>query len=203
MPILKPHSALRSVTALGVACGLAATVAACSSIAATSARTATAQSSASAVASSSAPQSSAAPSASAPVAATSAPASTTANCASSPAAGTSAGGSITVCPDAAPVGAAVHVTIAGCAPTSSDQPAAALFFLGPDSWLGTDGGGNNVNFAPQTGYRATATFTIPATNTGGNENGPYPTLTTKPGHGYEFATDPAGECSVHFTVLSS
>ena len=66
-----------------------------------------------------------------------------------------------------------------------------------------NGGGVNIKFAPQTGHEATATFTVPATYTGGNENGPYPTLTTKPGSGYEFVTDPAGECGVHFTVLSS
>ncbi len=97
------------------------------------------------------------------------------------------------------------MTIAGCAPTDPglpDQPAAALFFLGPESWLGTNGGGGaTVNFWPQTGHQATATSTIPATYTGGNENGPYPTPTTKPGSGYEFVTDPAGECTVHFTVL--
>ena len=82
------------------------------------------------------------------------------------------------------------------------MPAAGLFFLGPNSWLGTNGGGGaNVKFAPTTGHQATATFTIPATYTGGNENGPYPTLTTKPGSGYEFVTDPAGDCNVHFTVL--
>ncbi len=100
----------------------------------------------------------------------------------------------------------VQVTIAGCAPTGPglpDVPAAALFFLGPGSWLGTDGGGGApVNFAPQTGDKATATFTIPATYTGGNENGPpYPTLATEPGSEYVFVTDPAGECNVHFTVL--
>jgi hypothetical protein len=104
-----------------------------------------------------------------------------ARCASShvaPVAGGSDGGSITVCPDAAPAGAVVHVTIAGCAPTGPglpDLPAAGLFFLGPDSWLGTNGaGGAYVRFAPQTGHLATATFTIPATYTGGNQNGPYP-----------------------------
>ena len=140
--------------------------------------------------------------------ATSAPVSTTAGCASSPVApggGGQAGGSITVCPDAAPVGGVVHVTIVGCAPTGSGQPdlpAAGLFFLGPNSWLGTNGGGGAaVHFAPTTGHQATATFTIPATYTGGNENGPYPTLATKPGNGYQFVTDPAGDCNVRFTVL--
>lgn len=61
-----------------------------------------------------------------------------------------------------------------------------------------------MRFAPSTGSSATATFTIPATYTGGNQNpGPYPTLRTKPGTGYAFMTDPAGECDVHFTVLGS
>ena len=90
----------------------------------------------------------------------------------------------------------------GCAPAGS--PAAGLFFLGPNSWLGTSGGGGaDVAYAPQTSRRATATFTIPATYTGGNENGPYPTLATKSGSDYQFVTDPAGGCNVHFTVLPS
>ncbi|HXW44503.1 MAG TPA: hypothetical protein VEL03_06940 [Streptosporangiaceae bacterium] len=99
------------------------------------------------------------------------------------------------------------MTIEGCAPTMPglpDVPAAALFFLGPGSWLGTNGGGGAyVDFAPRSGHHATATFTIPATYTGGNENGPYPTLATQPGSDYAFMTDPAGECNVHFTVLPS
>ena len=110
--------------------------------------------------------------------------------------------SITVCPDQAPVGGTVHITIKGCA-GSEDFPAAGLYFLGPDSWLGTDGGGGkNVPYSPETGSReATATFVIPASYTGGNENGPYPTLLTRPGR-YVFITDPAGECYVPFTVTA-
>lgn len=207
----KSLSALRLIPAFGAACALTAVVAACSSSPPTtssppaSAPTATVKSSAPVVT-----PSSTGPSSTVPVAPTSAPPPAAAGCASSPAAsgaGAQAGGSITVCPDAAPVGGVVHVTIAGCAPTGSglpDLPAAALAFLGPESWLGSNGGGGaNVNFAPRTGHEATATFTIPATYKGGNENGPYPTLTTKPGSGYRFITDPAGECSVPFTVLSS
>lgn len=206
-------SVLRVVPAIGAACALT-TVAACSSTTptasspATSVQTATAQSSAPVAAPSSAPSS--ASSATAPVATAAAQAPPATGCASSPVAsgaGVQAGGSITICPDAAPVGAVVHVTITGCAPTGPglpDVPAASLSFLGPDSWLGANGGGGaSVKFAPQTGREATATFTIPAAYTGGNENGPYPTLTTKPGSGYEFVTDPAGECHVRFTVLSS
>ena len=86
-----------------------------------------------------------------------------------------------------------------------ETAAAGLFFLGPDSWLGTNGGGGaNVPFSPRVGStQATATFTIPATYTGGNENGgAYPTLKTTPGTGYVFATDPAGECTIHFTVTA-
>lgn len=110
--------------------------------------------------------------------------------------------SITVCPAAGPVGSVVHVTIKGCAP---GMPAAALAFLGPNSWLGTGGGGGvNVPYSPHTGSAATATFTIPATYTGGNKDGgPYPTLTVRPGTGYEFITDPAGECHVPFSVTES
>ena len=114
--------------------------------------------------------------------------------------------SITVCPDAGPVGSVVHVTIEHCAPTGNglpDLPADGLFFLGPKSWLGTNGGGGAfVRYSPQTGPAATATFTIPATYIGGNQHGPYPTLRAKPGTGYYFATDPAGECTIAFTVTA-
>jgi hypothetical protein len=127
------------------------------------------------------------------------------SCASKPGAGIP-DSSITVCPDAGPVGSVVHVTIKHCSPTGSglpDIPAAALFFLGPKSWLGTNGGGGAyVRFLPQTGPQATATFTIPATYIGGNQHGAYPTLRVTPGTGYHFATDPAGECNVVFTVTA-
>jgi hypothetical protein len=219
----KSLSVPRSIAAFGGASALIAVLAACASPAAVTssstapAEAATAQSSTpAAVPSSAAPAvaasvatpavaaSVATPAVAASVAATPTPASATAGCASSPAAkeaGLPAGGSITVCPNAAPVGAVVHITIAGCAP---DMPAAGLNFLGPNSWLGTNGGGGaNVSYTPRTGFRATATYIIPATYTGGNENGPYPTLTTKPGSAYQFTTDPAGACSVPFTVLPS
>lgn len=118
--------------------------------------------------------------------------------------------SITVCPDATPVGGVVHVTIDNCATTDLGGPqpdiaAAELNFLGPGSWLGTNGGGGAlVRFTPAQGsVRATAAFTIPATYQGGNENGPYPTVKTKPGTGYTFTTDPAGGCTIHFTVTGS
>lgn len=121
------------------------------------------------------------------------------------------GSSITVCPAAAPVGGVVQVTIKGCAPADPaaglpKMAAAGLYFLGPDSWLGTNGGGGaTVPFWPRTGStQASATFTIPVTYTGGNEKpGPYPTLRTKPGNGYVFTTEPAGECRVNFTVTDS
>jgi hypothetical protein len=108
-----------------------------------------------------------------------------------------------VCPDAAPVGGTVRITLKGCA-GSQERPAADLDFLGPNSWLGTGGGGGkNVPFSPTTGSEeATATFVIPATYTGGNEKpGPYPTLPTRPGS-YNFITDPAGECNIPFTVTA-
>lgn len=127
------------------------------------------------------------------------------NCATTAGAGLP-NASITVCPVRGPVGTVVHVTIKGCAPSGAGLPAlpaADLHFLGPNSWLGTNGGGGaNVSFAPRTGSAATATFTIPATYTGGNEHGPYPKLTVKPGSGYSFVTDPAGSCHVPFTVTA-
>ena len=141
---------------------------------------------------------------SAPAALSSAPAPTP-SCVSKAGAGIP-DSSITVCPDSGPVGSVVHVTIKHCSPTGNglpDIPASALFFLGPKSWLGTNGGGGAfVRYSPQTGPQATATFTIPATYIGGNQHGPYPTLKVTPGTGYEFATDPAGECNIVFTVTA-
>ncbi|HEY6792066.1 MAG TPA: hypothetical protein VI365_32605 [Trebonia sp.] len=144
----------------------------------------------------------------APVAASTAPATPATGCATRN--GALPNSSITVCPDAAPVGGVIHVTIKGCATVDPAAglpqiPAAALFFLGPDSWLGTDGGGGaNVPFFPtKDSTEATASFTIPATYTGGNEKGgPYPTLTVTPGTDYSLTTDPAGECNVPFTVTA-
>jgi hypothetical protein len=59
-----------------------------------------------------------------------------------------------------------------------------------------------VPYSPQTGPQATATSTIPATYTGGNQHGPYPTPPVTPGTRYQFATDPAEECNVAFTVTA-
>lgn len=152
---------------------------------------------------------SATPTASAPVAVSPAPAkeSPSAGCATAKGYGFT-GSWITVCPAAGPVGSVVHVMIKDCVPAAPGVegiPAASMSFLGPKSWLGTNGGGGaNVPFSPRTGSTASATFVIPATYTGGNEKpGPYPTLKTRPGTGYEFITDPSGECAVRFTVTAS
>jgi hypothetical protein len=151
-------------------------------------------------------------SASAPAVSPATPAATSSAPAPAPSCASKAGAdipdsSITVCPDAGPVGSVVHVTIKHCAPTGNglpDLPAAGLFFLGPKSWLGTNGGGGAfVRYSPQTGSEATATFTIPATYVGGNQTGPYPTLRVTPGTGYDFVTDPAGACTIAFTVTAS
>jgi hypothetical protein len=115
---------------------------------------------------------------------------------------------ITVCPAAAAVGGVVHVTIENCTTVDpaaglSEVAAASLSFLGPESWLGTNGGGGaNVRFSPAIGSaQATATFVVPATYIGGNKTGGiYPKEKTTPGTDYTFATDPAGECTIHFTV---
>jgi hypothetical protein len=211
-------STLRSVAILVTACAATAVLAACTSNAPAAApassapATVKAHPGASAATSpATAPSTAApatAPAASAPVATASTPATTSsaAGCATATGSGLP-DSSITVCPAAGPVGSVVHVTIKGCAPVGHglpDVPAAGLFFLGPDSWLGTNGGGGaNVSYSPRTGSGATATFTIPATYTGGNQDGPYPTLTVMPGTGYEFITDPAGQCHIPFTVTAS
>ena len=106
------------------------------------------------------------------------------------------------------MGGIVHVTFKNCATVDPaaglpEMAAASLSFLGPESWLGTNGGGGaNVRFSPAIGStQATATFAIPATYTGGNTTGgAYPKDKTTPGTDYTFATDPAGECTIHFTV---
>ena len=107
--------------------------------------------------------------------------------------------SITVCPDRAPVGGVVHITLQGC-----DVPpvaAAALEFLGPSSFIGSSGGGAGVPFKTAGGDRATATFTIPAAYIGGATGvSPNPTLPVRPGGHYAFATYPAAICDVPFTV---
>ena len=208
----------KSVSTLGAACAMTAVLAACTSNspaapspAATTPAATTQPSTPAATPSASSspaatPSVAGTPVAVAPVATSSGPGTPAPGCATRE--GSLPGSSITVCPDAAPVGGVVHVTVKGCAP--GDMPAmaaAALAFLGPGSWLGTDGGGGaNVPFYPQTGSaEATATFTIPVTYTGGNENekgGHYPTLTVKPGTSYSFVTDPAGGCNVPFTVTA-
>jgi hypothetical protein len=47
-----------------------------------------------------------------------------------------------VCPDHAPVGAIVHITIQGC--DTPARAAASLDFLGPSSFIGSSGGGDPV-----------------------------------------------------------
>lgn len=202
---------VRSVATLVTAGAAVAVLAGCASNAPASSALAAAATSPT-TAPSTSTTSTATPATSPPATATAsaAPATASRPAATSPAAGcaTAAGAlahsSITVCPAAGRVGSVVHVTIQNCAPTGAglpDLPAAALAFLGPKSWLGTNGGGGaNVPFSPHTGSKASATFTIPATYTGGNENGRYPTLKVTPGSGYQFITDPAGECHVPFTV---
>ena len=210
----------KSTATLGAACALTAVLAACTSnspaasspvasspaatvpVTTTQPATPSASSSPAATPPAATPPDAATPVAVAPVATSPGPGTLATGCATRE--GSLPGSSITVCPDAAPVGGVVHVTVKGCAPAA---PAAALVFLGPGSWLGTDGGGGaNVTFYPRTGSaEAAATFTIPATYTGGNENekgGNYPTLTVKPGTSYDFVTDPAGGCNVPFTVTA-
>jgi len=107
--------------------------------------------------------------------------------------------SITVCPGRAPVGAVVHITLQGC--DTPSRAAAALVFLGPSSFIGSGGGGNDIPFTPVGPDRATATFTIPASYAGGETGAsPNPALPVRPGGHYAFATYPTGICHVPFTV---
>jgi hypothetical protein len=200
--------AARSAAIVVIACAATAALAACQPNTPVAARSSSAVNTAPTAPSTTAPVTS---SASAPAVSPSALAATSSAPAPTPTCASATGAdipdsSITVCPDAGPVGSVVHVTIKNCAPTGDglpDIPSAGLFFLGPKSWLGTNGGGGAyVPYSPQTGHQASATFTIPATYTGGNQHGPYPTLRVTPGTGYTFATDPAGECHIAFTVTA-
>ena len=96
-------------------------------------------------------------------------------------------GSITVCPGRAAVGAVVHITLQGC--DTPTQAVSVLVFLGPSSFIGSGGGGNDVPFKPVGGDRATATFRIPATYVGGETGAsPNSALPVRPGEHYAFAT---------------
>jgi hypothetical protein len=113
--------------------------------------------------------------------------------------GRSVASSIIVCPARAPVGAVVHITLQGC--DAPPRVAVSLEFLGPTSFIGSSGGGDGVPWKDIGGDRATATFKIPRSYLGGElGTSPNPTLAVRPGDHYSFATYPAAECDVGFTV---
>lgn len=106
-----------------------------------------------------------------------------------------------VCPGAAPVGATVRIS----APTLCGAPDLrnlTVVFLGPQAYVGTGGGGNEV---PKP-YRAVGggfevSFRLPRSYAAGAEDGKTSTsVAVTPGSGYSFATYPAGGCTVPFTV---
>ncbi len=106
------------------------------------------------------------------------------------------GGTFKVCPGAAPVGATVTITSdTTCQAGPGSEP--TLVFLGPKSYIGSGGGGNEVPIT-KTGKGFTASYRIPASYvSGGNHNR---TLPVTPGTGYSFATYPAAGCDTPFTV---
>lgn len=93
----------------------------------------------------------------------------------------------------------MHIAIQGC--DTPARAAASLDFLGPSSFIGSSGGGDPVPNKLTGPDHATAAFRIPPTYVGGEPGTtPDPTLPVKPGDHFAFATYPAAQCDVGFTV---
>lgn len=105
---------------------------------------------------------------------------------------------LTVCPAAAKVGDSVTITATGTCGAKNVQWL-TLVFLGPKSYVGSGGGGNEVPItATPTGF--SAHFTMPATYTGASTSGPSQQYPVGPGGRYVFTTYPTGLCSVPITI---
>jgi hypothetical protein len=103
-------------------------------------------------------------------------------------------GTMSVCPGSAPVGGSVTISGTGC------QHVNLVVFLGSRAYVGSGGGGNEIQVHPDASGDFTVRYTIPATYTsGGNVNNP---LTVTPGNSYQFGSYPADGCSAPFTVTS-
>jgi photosystem II stability/assembly factor-like uncharacterized protein len=109
------------------------------------------------------------------------------------------GGIFAVCPGSGPVGTRVTVSSdTNCGVPGDGEP--SLEFLGPEAYIGSGGGGENVAIS-RAGVGFTASFVIPSAYYGGEQTGHgMQTLAVSPGDGYSFATYPAGECRAPFTV---
>lgn len=120
---------------------------------------------------------------------------TTGDCASH----TSQDGTLTVCPGKAPVGATVTLTAStGCHLTRN--PSIAAVFLGPRAWIGSAGGGTEIDM-PVHGNQFSTTFRIPSTYRGGGDS--QQSFPVTPGAQYRFGAYPADLCDVPFEVTSS
>lgn len=104
----------------------------------------------------------------------------------------SGGGTLTVCPGKAPVGATVTVSASGCHFVSS------LVFLGPLAFVGSSGGGDQINHGSLGSSGSfTLRYVIPSSyTTGGNVNVGIPVTA---GTNYRFSSYPRA-CSAPFTV---
>jgi hypothetical protein len=109
------------------------------------------------------------------------------------------GGTFAVCSGSGRVGTKVTVSSdTNCGAPGDGEP--SLEFLGPEAYIGSGGGGDNVAIS-RAGVGFTATFVIPSTYHGGEQTGHgMQTLAVPPGDEYSFATYPAGGCRVPFTV---
>lgn len=101
-------------------------------------------------------------------------------------------GSMTVCPGTGPVGTSVTVSGSGC------KYIAALVFLGPGAYIGSQGGGDEITIKPTQQGDFNVKYTIPPTYASGG--GIHPTSGVVPGT-YHFGSYPADICSVPFQVI--
>lgn len=107
------------------------------------------------------------------------------------------GGNLTVCPASGPVGTAVTLSSDQLCGASTPDGVVAVF-LGPQAYVGSGGGGNQVPGPYQAkGHGFTVSYRIPASyqTSGGQAAAVGPGAVT-------FATYPAGLCSVPFTVTA-
>jgi hypothetical protein len=100
---------------------------------------------------------------------------------------------MTVCPGAAPIGSIVTVS-------GRCQHLVLLVFLGPHAYVGSGGGGYQIQVRPDAYGNFSVTFSVPSTYlSGGNVNNPLPVT---PGGGYHIGSYPADNCSAPFTVAA-
>jgi hypothetical protein len=104
-----------------------------------------------------------------------------------------------VCPGAASVGQRVTISGTGC--NDPGQSVTAVF-LGPRAYVGSGGGGVEIDMPVDSQNRFSTTFVIPSTYPSGEDPQTHenPDVAVTPGSGYSFSVYPAGMCTVRFRV---